>query len=122
MNNRFLHITLFLCMLSPMAWSQQEGNIHVSGDEITVPTGEKVYIKGSYEDHLGDTLANGQPAEGSLANGDTIRIGRNIINNSPYQLHITQDGELSEGTIEIDGDTLQYINCLLYTSPSPRDS
>lgn len=98
-------IAFILTIFTSLLYAQQQGNLHVVGDELTVPAGNNLYILGDYQDHTGTTLFNGQPAMGSLSNGDTIYVGRDIINHSSNGLNISD-----EGTITLDGDTIQIIS------------
>jgi PKD repeat protein len=98
------YIALIFGLLGHWLWGQQQGNVHVVGDELTVPAGNDLHILGSFEDLTGTTLFNGQPVMGSLSNGDTVYIGRNIINNSQNGLNVSD-----EGTIILNGDTIQIL-------------
>ena len=53
------------------------------------------------------------------ANGSVyIRSGNNT---STHQLVISSTSAAFAGTISLPGTAAQYVTCLLYTSPSPRD-
>lgn len=103
---RFL-IILGLCIfgLSRSFGQEDAGNIYIVGDEVTVKRGT-VRVMGSYQDDLGTYYyGTTNTPTGSLANGGTVYIGRNIINNSDYAISSTD-----AGTIVMDSDTIVYLH------------
>gem|GEM_PF-3095959 len=100
-----IYISLLLLFTTAVLCAQEStGTVSVTGDEITVPEGSDVYILGGYEDRTSSRLFTGQASMGSLANGDTLYIGGDMVNTSPNQLNITDFG-----MIVLNGDTIQTI-------------
>ncbi len=91
-----------LCSFSLIA--QQQGNIHMVGDELTVLPGTSVYIKGKYQDQMGTLLFNGQNASGSIVNGDSVFVSGDIINDSDFKVNISDNGSFI-----LDGNAIQII-------------
>ena len=91
-----------LCSFGLMA--QQQGNIHMVGDEMTVLPGTSLYIKGNYQDQMGTILFNGQNASGSIVNGDSVFVSGDIINDSDFKVNISDNGSFI-----LDGNAIQII-------------
>ena len=64
---------------------------------------------------------------GSLGMGITVAVGRALANTTRTVHCLISDGECAEGSVWeslkfIEEANIKNIDCLLYTSPSPRDS
>ena len=66
----------------------------------------------AHEFNLGDLMIDhpwARPSLGASPNGVAYMV-------------ITNGGVLADRLLSISGDVAKYVDCLLYTSPSPRDS
>ncbi|MEQ8711915.1 MAG: PKD domain-containing protein [Cyclobacteriaceae bacterium] len=95
---------LFILSLLRTHGQEQQGNLHLIGDEMIVLPGTGVHIKGDLKDQSGDLLFNGQAVTGTIINGDTIYVAGDIVNEADNQILIADNG-----SIILNGDTIQII-------------
>ena len=86
----------------------------VTGDKLRVKPGEKLPVDGTVIDgnsNVDESMVTGEPIPVSKVAGDTVTGGT-----------VNGTGTLLVEAVNVGADSVLSKICLLYTSPSPRDS